>query len=72
MLRLYLYARVRILECILHTRPRVLAGTRHSLRPLTFEGELKQASGATRREMAKVYLVGWVERSDTHGPTHRR
>jgi hypothetical protein len=36
LLRLYLYARVRILKCILHTRPRVLAGTRHSLCPLNF------------------------------------
>src|SRR5439155_12524064 len=45
MLRLYLYARVRILECILHTRPRVLAGTRHSLRPLIFEGKLQASLG---------------------------
>jgi hypothetical protein len=43
--RLYLYARVRILECILHTRPRVPAGTRHSLRPLTFEGKLQASLG---------------------------
>ena len=26
----------------------------------------KQASGVMRRENAEVYLVGWVERSDTH------
>jgi len=35
----YLYARVRIPECILHTRPRVPAGARHSLRPLDFRGQ---------------------------------
>jgi hypothetical protein len=27
-----------LLKCTLHTRPRVLAGTRHSLRPLSFVG----------------------------------
>ena len=53
MLRLYLYARVRILECILHTRPRVLAGTRHSLRPLMGE-MLSHNSGMVPRECGRL------------------
>ena len=31
-----------------------------------------QTSGETRREIAKPFFVGWVERSDTHHHTHRR
>jgi hypothetical protein len=56
---------VRILECILHTRPRVLTGTRHSLRPLNFwRANFKQASGATRREIAEAHSVSSSAKAD--------
>ena len=50
------------------------ACTRSSLRPLISKraGSLMQTSGDQRRENAKPFFVGWVERSDTHRHTHRR
>jgi len=45
------------LTTISHSGPRVPAGSRSSLRPLSIEGEAtKQSSGETRREDAKVCL----------------
>src|SRR6186713_1860253 len=52
-----LYARVRFYTCNLHTRPRVPARIRLSLRPLTGEGVTSmQTSGECRREIAKSCL----------------
>ena len=31
-----------------------------------------KTSDAMRREIAKLFFVGWVERSDTHRHTRRR
>src|SRR6478609_8095661 len=46
-----------LVTTISHSGPRVPAGTRSSLRPLSFEGEAtKQSSGEMRREDAKVCL----------------
>src|SRR3954463_11941502 len=55
---LHLYAAVQpCLRQPSHSGPRVPAGTRSSLRPLSFEGEaMKQSSGKTSRETAKVCL----------------
>ena len=56
---LHLYAAVRF-SCVCFSRsgPRVPAGTRSSLRPLSFEGKAtKQSSGETGREAAKVRLL---------------
>jgi hypothetical protein len=62
--RLYLYARVRILECILHTRPRVPAGTRHSLRPLIFEGKLQASLGRHAPRECETLSSRHCERSE--------
>jgi hypothetical protein len=58
LLWLHLYAAVQILVAQpSHSGPRVPAGTRSSLRPLTEEGgETKQSSGEMSREDAKVCL----------------
>ncbi|MGY4287755.1 hypothetical protein ACVWXO_006975 [Bradyrhizobium sp. LM2.7] len=55
---LHLYAAVQVLIAQLsHSGPRVPAGTRSSLRSLSFEGEAtKQSSGETSREDAKLCL----------------
>jgi len=55
---LHLYAAVRsFCATFSRSRPRVLAGTRPSLRPLGKEGgEIKQSSGELRREAAKACL----------------
>ena len=58
MFRLHLYAAVQPLVAqISHSGPRVPAGTRSSLRPLSIEGEAtRQNSGEMSREDAKVCL----------------
>jgi hypothetical protein len=67
---LHLYAAVQLLVTQdSHSGPRVPAGTRSSLRPLSIEGEaIQQSSGEMRREDATACLgaAGWVERSETH------
>jgi len=58
MLPLDLYARVRFLRSTLHTRPRVPAGTRPSLRPLFKRRATKlQNLGRQRREIAEVWTM---------------
>ena len=66
MLRLYLYARVRISKCILHTRPRVQQAPGVPC-ALSLSGRMVlQGSGEMRREIAKLCLElrSQDERSD--------
>jgi hypothetical protein len=71
--RLYLYARVRNLQRYLHTRPRVSADTRHSLRPLPWATRFLAKLGRSKpRECGGVSFVGWVERSETHRRSERK
>ena len=58
MLRLYLYARVRLHYAQMARGTAGAACTRSSLRPLTFEeGEFEANSGDQRREIANAHSV---------------
>jgi len=56
MLRLYLYARVRSLCTLLHTRPRVRQAPGIPCALLTPGRMILQTSGASRRETAELHL----------------
>ena len=64
---------VCVLLALLHTRPRVPAGTRHSLRPLVLRDKVhgKARASCAARMRSRVF-VGWVERSETHHLSRRR
>ena len=56
MLRLYLYARVRLFCALLHTRPRVQQAPGIPCALSFFGRMILQTSGASRRENAEAYL----------------
>jgi hypothetical protein len=57
MLRLYLYARVRFLRALLHTRPRVQQAPGIPRALFSLGGPVINSSGASRRETAESYSV---------------
>jgi hypothetical protein len=65
-LRLYLYARVRLYHHLLHTGPRVQQAPGIPCALLFGAKRLAKPGRNAPREGGGVFFVGWVERSETH------